>query len=389
MEKIQLGRMLCEAFGENGEEIRYFFAPGRVNLLGEHIDYCGGLVFPTALTLGVTVAARKNGAGLVRMKATDLDGIYSFGVDNIEEGKNLKWGNYQAGVAFELSALGAEIPGMDMIFDCTVPFGAGLSSSAAYEIASGLAMATLSGFEIGMTELALVGQRAEHGFCNTNCGIMDQFASANGRKDTAMLLDCSEIKCEYVPLAINNYCIVLANTKAKHSLGSSKYNERRAEAERALEIMRKHCDSEEKACLCDYTSAQLCATAWAFDDVTVFRRALHIVAENERVKRAAKALTSCDLSKFGKLLCEGNDSIRYLYEVTGENLDAMIDSAKGVSGCIGSRMTGGGFGGCTVNIVDKDKVAEFCAAVGERYTARTGIAPEFYVCTPGDGAREI
>lgn len=390
----ELEKRFTELFGESQEQVRFFNAPGRVNLIGEHIDYCGGLVFPAALTLGNTVAIRPNGTRTLRFAATDLEGIFEANLDDIDAAKQLKWGNYQAGVAKELMLLGCELSGADLLYDSTLPYGSGLSSSAAIELSTGIALYTLAtnkdSVKLDNVALSLAGQRAESRFCGVNCGIMDQYASGMGKKDHAILLDCGKVAHEYVPLKLGNYRLVLANTCKKHSLGASKYNERRSEVEKGLSMLHAADPANKKENLCDYTEEDFIRLESCFKDEPVIRnRVQHVIFENARVKKAAEVLRSGDLIAFGQILKSANDSIRDLYEVTGAELDAMIEAASKAPGCIGSRMTGAGFGGCTVNIVDETKIDAFIATTGKLYTDATGLTPAFYVCSIGDGAREI
>lgn len=378
----------------DSRDLRFFAAPGRVNLIGEHIDYCGGYVFPAALTLDTVAAVRKNGtASTVRLAATTLDGVYEFDLEDIDRAKTLRWGNYQAGVVKELAEAGLEIGGFDMVFHPTVPIGSGLSSSASQETVTGFAVNALFGGKFTPVELALAGQRAENNFCGVNCGIMDQFASAMGRKDNAILLNCATLEYEYVPLDLGDNLLVLANTCKKHALGASKYNERRREVTVGLEEMqaieRTHGVAVPRDNLCSYSREELKAYAPEIKDDTIRKRVLHVVSENIRVREAVEVLKKGDLAAFGRLLREANESIRYLYEATGEELDAMFDAAISFEGTVGARMTGGGFGGCTVNIVRKDSVEEFERHVARLYTEATGNTPEFYACSVGDGAREL
>lgn len=382
-----------ELFGGDKSDIRFFAAPGRVNLIGEHIDYCGGYVFPAALTLDNIVAVRKTNDRKLKMAATDLEGLFIADLDNIEDAKNLKWGNYQAGVAKELMDRGYELTGCEMLMDGIIPFGSGLSSSASIELVTAVALAGLAGdTEIAKPEIlidfAVAGQGAEHNFCNVNCGIMDQFASAMGKKDHAILLNCSTLEYKYVPLQLGDYVLILANTKKKHKLGESKYNERRSEVEIGLNELNK-LSGMNKENLCDYTEEDFNKYGADISDPIIRKRVEHVILENERVKKAVPVLESGDLESFGKILCAANDSIRYLYEVTGDELDAMWEEAQKIPGVLGSRMTGAGFGGCVLNIVKKSAADEFIAEVGKNYEARTGLHPEFYVCSIGDGAREI
>ena len=384
-----------ELFGTDND-LRFFAAPGRVNLIGEHIDYCGGYVFPAALTLDNVVAIRKNGtAGTINLAATDLEGIYSFDIDDIEKARDLKWGNYQAGVIKELIKKGCKVQGIDMLFDGTIPFGSGLSSSASIELATGIAVSTLFGGNFDNIELALMGQRAENNFCDVNCGIMDQFASGMGKENHAIMLNCGTLEYKYVPLDLGDNVLILANTCKKHALGASKYNERRQEVEVGLSVMQEAEKasgvnaSDVKKALCEYTPDDFEKYSAAFTDNIIKNRVQHVIYENDRVKKAVSVLEAGDLQGFGKLMREANQSIRYLYEATGDELDAMYDAAENFDGCIGSRMCGGGFGGCTVNIVNRHRIDDFKKVVGEKYKAAIGIEPQFYVCEIGDGAREI
>ncbi len=393
-EKItQLKNKFVEIYGGSTNDLRVFASPGRVNLIGEHIDYCGGYVFPAALTLDSTVIARPRKDRNIRLAATDLPDRVTASLDNLEEGKSLRWGNYQLGVADELQKAGYKLTGVDMLFHDMVPLGSGLSSSAAIELATAVTLATLGNEAHGITkpldmvELAVIGQRTEHNYCGVNCGIMDQFASAMGKKDHAILLDCGSLKYKYTPLKLNGYKIVLGNTKKKRGLGESKYNERVQEVGEGLRILKQFLP--EKVHLCDVTIKEFEQYKDKIENEVIRRRVQHVVYENVRVLESFDALENGDLIKFGNLLKEAHASIRDLYEVTGFELDTMVEEAAKVEGVIGARMTGAGFGGCTVNIVREDKVETFIRQVGENYRAKTGITPEFYVSEIGDGAREL
>lgn len=394
-DKLKLITEVFEKTFGNTEGLRYFAAPGRVNLIGEHIDYCGGFVFPAALTLDTIVAAKPNGTRKLRMAATTLDGIYEADLDKIDEAQNLKWGNYQAGVAKELMLAGYKLEGLDMVYMVTVPFGSGLSSSASIELATGIALTKIFDGNLNNVELAQAGQRAENKFCGVNCGIMDQFASAMGKEDHAIMLNCATLEYQYVPVSLGDNVLVLANTNKKHKLGESKYNERRAEVEEGLKIMQAAEISEGiapenvKKDLCSYSTEDFKNLMKYIENPVIAKRVEHVICENARVKAAVETLKAGNLNKFGELLREANQSIRYLYEATGDELDAMFDAAQGLDYCIGSRMTGGGFGGCTVNIVNKNHIEDFKSTVGKKYFDATGNEALFYVCEIGDGAREI
>lgn len=377
-------------FGESENEIRFFASPGRVNLIGEHIDYCGGYVFPAALTLDNVVAVRENGTNKMNMCATDLDGMYTVDLSDIDRAKEMKWGNYQAGMAKELISDGIEVKGVDMLYDSTLPFGAGLSSSASIEVVTGYALASLfADITPDRIEIALMGKRCENNFVGVNCGIMDQFASAMGKKDCAILLNCDTLEHEYVPLELGDYVLILVNSNVKHKLGSSKYNERRQEVEKGLEFIHLAAPYDKRPNLCNYTVADYHEFEECITDETIRKRVKHVIYENERVVEATKVLKQGDLVRFGRILHEANDSIRYLYEVTGFELDTLFDLATQEEGCIGCRMTGAGFGGCTVNIVHKDFVESFKMNVGKKYKEKTSLQADFYICKIGDGVREV
>ncbi len=388
-----LKKKFCEIYGGNEEDLRIFSGPGRVNLIGEHIDYCGGFVFPAALSLDSTVIARVNNDNTLRLAATDLPDRVEVKMVELESAKNLKWGNYQAGVAYVLQNAGYKLVGVDMLFHDTVPLGSGLSSSAAIELATAVTLVTLGNEAYGITkpldmvEMAVLGQKVENEFCGVSCGIMDQFASAMGKKDHAILLDCGTLKYQYLPLRLEGYKIVLGNTKKKRALGESKYNERVEECAEGLKVLQQYLPNKKN--LCDITISEFERYKARIENEVIRKRVTHVICENDRVLRAAEALKKNDLIELGRLLVEANASIRDLYEVTGKELDTMTAEAMKVEGVIGARMTGAGFGGCTVNIVPEDKVDLFIQQVGHNYKEKTGITPEFYVSEISDGAREI
>lgn len=389
----KLKKQFIDLFGGSEDDIRIFSSPGRVNLIGEHTDYNGGYVFPAALTMQNTVAVRKRNDNIIRLKATSLDTLVEADVTKLDSYRNLEWGNYQLGVAYMLQKAGYDIVGCDMLHCGTVPFGSGLSSSAAIEVSTALCFATFSNeknnidAEIDMIEMAKIGQLAENEYCGVNCGIMDQFASAMGKKDNAIFLKCDDLTYEYAPIKLDGMKIVISNTKKKHSLGDSKYNERRSECEAGFEILSKA--MPEKKCLGEISVEEFEKHKHLIKDEVILRRIKHVITEDERVLNSVKALKSGDIVKFGELINQSGDSLRYDYEVTGNELDVMVEEARKIPGVLGSRMTGGGFGGCTVSIVKDENVDEFIKTVGENYKARTGITPEFYISEIGDGGREI
>ncbi len=389
----ELIKKFTEIYGGDSSDVRLFSSPGRVNLIGEHTDYNGGYVFPAALLQASTIAVRKTDSGKIRVAATDLPDRVELDIDKLADYKDLKWGNYQAGVAYVLQEAGYEIVSCDILYQDTVPFGAGLSSSAAIEVVMATMLATFSNEAKGITkavdmiEMAKLSQKAENIYCGVNCGIMDQFASAMGRQSHAIFLDCKDLSFKYVPLNLTGYKIVIGNTNKKRSLAESKYNERRAQCEEALEQLKiAYPDAE---CLRDISVEQFEDSKMLIQDEICRMRAEHVVYECDRVLKSVTALNEGDLLSFGRMMTASHISLRDLYEVTGLNLDVMVEESLKIDGCIGSRMTGAGFGGCTVSIVEESAVENFIATVGKNYSERTGIVPAFYISEAGDGGREI
>ncbi len=358
-------------------------AAGRVNLIGEHVDYCGGKVMPAALSLKNTVYVRPNGTDKINLSWTDIPARITLEIGKLGEYKDVKYANYPAGSAYFWQQAGHKVIGCDMLLDCTVPFGSGLSSSAAIEVSTIAALATVAGEAFDPVEVALVAQKAEHEYAGVNCGIMDQYASACGKKDNAILLDCKTLVREYVPILLGDYALVIANCNKPHSLVESKYNERRAEVELALGLLKTKADI---ACLAELTPDAFERIARVLDGHGKVRdRARHVVEECDRVRRAAGAMKRGDVGTLGELLNASHASLRDLYEVTGAELDTLAESAQAHPACAGSRMTGAGFGGCTVSIVHRDGVADFKRTVSEHYTRRIGYEPSFYDCSVEDG----
>lgn len=358
-------------------------AAGRVNLIGEHVDYCGGKVMPAALSLKNTVYVRPNGTDKINLSWTDIPARITLEIGKLGEYKDVKYANYPAGSAYFWQQAGHKVIGCDMLLDCTVPFGSGLSSSAAIEVSTIAALATVAGEAFDPVEVALVAQKAEHEYAGVNCGIMDQYASACGKKDNAILLDCKTLVREYVPILLGDYALVIANCNKPHSLVESKYNERRAEVELALGLLKTKADID---CLAELTPDAFERIARVLDGHGKVRdRARHVVEECDRVRRAAGAMKRGDVGTLGELLNASHASLRDLYEVTGAELDTLAESAQAHPACAGSRMTGAGFGGCTVSIVHRDGVADFKRTVSEHYTRRIGYEPSFYDCSVEDG----
>lgn len=393
MNITELKKRFWEIYHGSEAGIRVFTSPGRVNLIGEHTDYNGGYVFPAALTLSSTVIARPRTDRQMNLIATDLGIQVQASLDKLEEYKSLKWGNYQLGVADELQKAGYKLTGCDLLYHDTVPLGAGLSSSAAIEVATAIALVSLGnthhGLEqsVDMIKLALISQKAENNYVGVNCGIMDQFASAMGKADHAIFLNCRDLSYKHVPLNLKGYKIVIANTNKKRGLADSKYNERRSQCEAAFEILKRHLPGA--SCLGEISTEEFDRFKHEIKDETVRKRAEHIIEEDDRVLRSVEALNNNDIELFGRYMTASHDSLRDLYEVTGTELDTLAEEALKIEGTAGSRMTGAGFGGCTVSIVREEAVDEFIDRVGKGYTARTGLVPTFYITEVGDGGREI
>lgn len=389
----ELKKRFIEIYNGSEDGIRVFSSPGRVNLIGEHTDYNGGYVFPASLTLSSTVIARPRDDRMMNLIATDLGIQVQGSLDKLEEYKSLKWGNYQMGVADELQKAGYKLTGCDLLYHDTVPLGAGLSSSAAIEVASAITLVALGNEAYGlnqsmdMVEMALISQKAENNYVGVNCGIMDQFASAMGKANHAIFLNCMDLSYQHVPLNIKGYRIVISNTNKKRGLADSKYNERRSQCDEAYSILSKFI--HEATCLGEISIQQFNQFKHEIKDDVIRSRAEHVIAEDDRVLKSVEALSNDDIALFGKLMIASHNSLRDLYEVTGVELDTLVEEALKIEGVAGSRMTGAGFGGCTVSIVRDNAVERFMEQVGKGYTQATGLIPKFYVSEVGDGGREI
>ncbi len=393
MEIKNLVEEFIKLYGGTKDDLRIFKSPGRVNLIGEHTDYNGGFVFPAALTMANTVVIRVREDNVIRLKATSLDVMVEADKTKLNDYRELEWGNYQLGVAYEMEQAGYDVFGMDMLYDSTVPFGSGLSSSAAIEVSTALAIATLSNEKNGkqkpvdMIEMALIGQRAENKYCGVNCGIMDQFASAMGKQNHAIFLKCDDLTYQLVPIDLDGKKIVISNTKKKHKLGESKYNQRRSECDAGFAILKEV--MPEKNCLGKISVLEFEKYAHLIEDEVVRKRIKHVIYEDDRVLKSIDALTKGDVETFAMFMNQSHDSLRDDYEVTGFELDTLVEEARKIDGVLGSRMTGAGFGGCTVSIVEEYAVDEFIDKVGKNYTQKTGLVPEFYVSEIGNGGMEI
>lgn len=377
-----------EVFGGEGEA-KAFFAPGRVNLIGEHTDYNGGHVFPCALTIGTYGAARRRADNKLRFYSMNFDnlGILESSLDELVPSKEAGWTNYPKGVMWAFEQRGMKLPcGMDLLLNGNIPNGSGLSSSASVEVLTGFILRDFFGFQVSNQDLALIGQFSENNFNKVNCGIMDQFAIAMGKKDNAIFLDTADLSYEYAPIVLEGAKIVIACSNKKRGLGDSKYNERRSECEVALAELQQMVSIKSLGDLDEDTFEKFKGIIQS--DVRR-RRAKHAVYENRRTIRAVEALKNNDLQQFGQLMNESHVSLRDDYEVTGIELDTLVEEAWKVEGVIGSRMTGAGFGGCTVSIVKDEAIDEFIRRVGDAYKAKIGYAATFYAVEVGDGPRVL
>ena len=382
--KNSLLEKFCAIFG-NGGEIKAYFAPGRVNLIGEHTDYNGGHVFPCALTIGTYAVARKRDDHTLRFYSMNFEelGIIESSIDGLVYKKEDDWTNYPKGIIWALGEKGYDVTsGMDILYYGNIPNGSGLSSSASIEILTGFVLKDMFGFGYDMIENSLIGQFSENNFNGVNCGIMDQFAIAMGKKDNAIFLDTADLSYEYAPVKLKDAKIVIMNTCKKRGLGDSKYNERRAECEEALAELQTVVDIKS---LGELTEAQFEEHKNAIKSDIRIKRAKHAVYENQRTIKAVAALKSDNIEEFGRLMIASHDSLRDDYEVTGRELDTLVAEALKQPGVIGARMTGAGFGGCAVSIVKTEAIEAFKENVGKAYEAQIGYPCEFYVVEIGDG----
>ena len=365
-----------------------FFAPGRVNLIGEHTDYNGGFVFPCALSFGTYILLSKNEEQKINFHSLNMEAVYALGLDELTAPlPNKAWANYPLGVFAQFIKRGISITqGYDILFWGNVPAGAGLSSSAAMEVVTAYALNELLGTGYELTELAKIGRAAEHEFAGVMCGIMDQFASAHGKADHAIYLNCDTLEYDLVPVKLDGVKVVVTNTHSPHKLDSGSFNDRVRQCQLAVEQLNSVRPTQY---LAELSQAEFDQVKHAITDETAYRRARHVVGEVQRTKDAVAALQQGDIVLFGKLMNQSHISLRDDYEVTGLHLDALAEAAWKVDGVLGSRMTGGGFGGCTVSLVREESINTFIEQVGKEYTAKTGLKADFYIAEIGDGAHRV
>ena len=381
-------KTFAEVFGD-AEGTKAYFAPGRVNLIGEHTDYNGGHVFPCALTIGTYGVARKRNDNKLRFYSMNFGhlGVIESSLEDLVPSKEAGWTNYPKGVIWAFGEKGMKVTsGMDLLLNGNIPNGSGLSSSASVEVLTGYILRDFFGFDVTNQDLALIGQFSENKYNKVNCGIMDQFASAMGKKDNAIFLDCNTLDFEYAPIVLDGAKIVVTNSMVKHSLVTSAYNDRRNESAQALKDLQTVCDIKT---LGDLTDEEFEAHKDAIKDEVARKRGKHAVYENQRTIKAVKALKENDIETFGKLMNASHVSLRDDYETSCPEVDVLVDEAWKIPGVIGSRITGGGFGGCTVSIVKDEAIDQFKANLTKAYEEKVGKTPEFYVVSIGDGPSRL
>lgn len=364
----------------------FFFSPGRLNLIGEHTDYNMGFVLPCALDYGTYLAAAPNNSGTIRLRTLNFEYYLDTSIDKIEKNADGEWVNYPLGVILEFLKRDVNISGLDLLYYGNIPNGAGLSSSASIEMLTAVAINNLFNAGIDMLDMVKMSQRAENSFVGMNCGIMDQFAVAFGKKDSAIFLNCETLEYRSVPLELKSYNLVIANTNKRRGLTDSKYNERRSECDNAVNLISAHKNIDH---LSQLSVENMDLLEKAIDNPLVLGRARHVISENNRVLEAVKALYKGDMRRFGELMNESHDSLKNDYDVTGKELDTLVYEARKIDGVIGSRMTGAGFGGCTVNLVDRSRTAEFIKQLDKKYTELTGLKADFYLPSIGEGAGRV
>jgi len=374
-----------DMYGESATSIRQFFGPGRINLIGEHIDYNGGLVMPAAISLGITATCRPRRDRIIHFASAGEPLVTTLQLDEpIEPDPARGWGNYPAGIVRELLVRDVPLQGTDVLFTTTLPQGAGLSSSAAIEVLTAFLLLTLAGNTgVDLKMVALLCQTVENTFIGVNSGIMDQFSVALGKRDCALLLDCGPLEYQYVPVRLGDCALLIMDTRKARRLTDSKYNERRTECDRVIALLGTKAPPQGLA-HADWNDVVSCV-----EDPVLLRRARHVVTEQARVTQAARRLAEGNLLAFGQLLNESHASLRDDYEVSGFHLDTIVAAAQEAPGCLGARMTGAGFGGCALALVRSGSIDAFTQQVGSRYVEATGLEPAFYTAQTSDGVHEV
>ena len=363
-----------------------FFSPGRVNLIGEHIDYNGGKVMPCAISLGTYLAISKNTDKVLRFQCLNFPESVQLHLQNSYTKTGKEWFNYPLGVIDHLLNEGHSISGLDMLFYGNLPIAAGLSSSASIEVLTAYALNHLFQLNISRLEIALLSKKVENEFIGVNCGIMDQFAVTFGEKDKAILLNCDTLEYDLLPFETGDYILAIINTNKARSLADSKYNERFAQCGAALKALKKEIDVNN---LCEIDMETFQSHKHLINDPVLEKRALHVISENFRVNEATRVLKENDLKKFGQLMYESHQSLKDLYEVSGIELDTIVDFCKSYDHCIGARMTGAGFGGCAIALVKKERLEDFSKKLSIYYKTKIGYEPTVFASEIGEGVREL
>ncbi len=380
-------KLFFNLYGNPQKTPRLFFAPGRVNLIGEHTDYNGGFVLPCALQYGTYLLIRKRPDNLVRFATTNFDYKIEYDISKGYVKQQGQWINYPLGIFDQFDKLKIGLSGFDMLFSGDIPNSAGLSSSASIEMVTAFALASmLNVTSLEMTDLVNLSKRSENEFIGLDCGIMDMFAVGMGSADHAIFLNCLTLEFKRIPFILNGYKLIIANTNKKRGLADSKYNERVQECKEAIAAIRPHIPVNH---LGEIGFMQFFKIQELIEDERVRRRARHVISENQRVLNAVSCLHKNDLLQFGALMNASHESLRDNYEVTGIELDTLVEEAWKINGVIGSRMTGAGFGGCTVSIVRDNVVEKFIHQAGDNYRQKTGLTASFYIAEVSDGTREI
>lgn len=386
MESTKLREVFFEKYGNRNNNPVLFFSPGRVNLIGEHTDYNGGYVFPCALNFGTYLLLRINNSNKLSFSTLNFKDDREILITKKFIKISHSWINYPLGVINEFLDKDIVVKGLELLYFGDIPYGAGLSSSASIEMVTAVALNDLFNARLSTLELVKMCQKSENVFVGMNCGIMDQFATGFGKMNNAIFLNCETLSFEHVPLNLEGHALIITNTGKKRGLTDSKYNERRAECEKAVEMMQNYRSLKNLSAL---TTKELDKLEKFIEDPVVRRRARHIVTENERVTEAVRILKENNLVRFGELMNMSHDSLKDDYEVTGYELDTLVYEGRKLPGVIGTRMTGAGFGGCTVSIIENNHVSGFIKTLSDVYRKKTGLEPEFYQPLIGDGASRI
>ena len=383
----QLYEQFFHLYGKTERMPRCFFAPGRVNLIGEHTDYNGGFVLPCAIQYGTYLLIRSTTDPVVRLASSNMDFRTEIPLAELSEKVNDQWVNYPLGIIDQLQQLNIPVAGFDMLYSGDIPNGAGLSSSASIEMVTAYALTVLmNATQLEMIDLVKLSQRAENEFVGLNCGIMDMFAVGMGKKDNALFLNCMTLEHKRVPLVLGGFRLIIGNTNKRRGLADSKYNERVTECQLAVTYLSRDMSISK---LGEISFMQFYKMQETIPDELIRRRARHVISENQRVLNAVSSLLKGDILQFGALMNASHESLRDNYEVTGIELDTMVSAAQKINGVVGARMTGAGFGGCTVSLVREQAVDLFIDQVGREYQEKTGIKPDFYLAEIADGVREI